>query len=97
MSQGFGQPSKDHFFTQEASGETVLFKLTKVGIVYLTEKDTANFRATHPLVDHLYKTMHEYQSVDFSESREYDLKYASQEEIPKERLRLFMAYLFHFD
>ena len=25
MSQGFGQPSKDHSFTQETSGETIFF------------------------------------------------------------------------
>ena len=41
--------------------------------------------------------MLKYQSANFSELREYDLNYASQEEIPKERLQLFMACLFHFD
>ena len=97
MSQGFGQPSKDHSFTQEASGETILFQFVKVGSVYLDKEDIASFRATHPLVDHLYKMMIEYQSVDFSELREYDLNYDSQEEIPKERIRLFMACSFHFD
>lgn len=33
MSQGFGQPSRDHSFTQEASGETVIFQFIKVGTV----------------------------------------------------------------
>ena len=97
MSQGFGQPSKDHSFTQEASGETILLQFLKVGIVYLDNEDITNFRAAHPLVNHLYKMMIEYQSVDFSGLREYDLSYASQEEIPKETIRLFMACLFHFD
>ncbi len=97
MREGFGQPSKDHSFTQEASGETILFLVMKKGAGYMTQNDITNLKSTHPLVEHLYDMISEYKNIDFSKLREYDLDYASQTEIPDNRIKLFMACLFHFD
>ena len=98
---GFGKPSKNHSFTQEASFETTLFQVIKVGRHYMTEKDFSNLRATHPLVDHLAKMTiwlsDPAKRIDFSKLREYDLAYASQTEIPPERVKMFMACLFHYN
>ena len=63
----------------------------------MTEDDMANLKSTYPLVEHLHNMISEYKSVDFSELQEYDLDYASQTEIPDNRIKLFMACLFHFD
>ncbi|KAL7530561.1 hypothetical protein ACHAXR_003565 [Thalassiosira sp. AJA248-18] len=38
-----------------------------------------------------------YRRVDFSKLQEYDLNYATQKMIPRERVKMFMACLFHFD
>jgi len=95
MSTGFGQPSKDHSFTQEAAGETILFQFLKVGVAWLTVVDLANLLATHPLVAHLYKMMQWYKSIDFTKLQDY-LNYASQRRYPG-KIKLFMACLFHYD
>ena len=97
MSEGFGQPSKDHSFTQEASGETILFFVMKKGAAYMSKNDVTNLKSSHPLVEHLYDMILEYKNVDFSTLRDYDLDYASQTEIPGDRIKMFMACLFHFD
>ena len=97
MREGFGQPSKDYFFTQEASGETILFLVMKKRAGYMTQNDITNLKSTHPLVEHLYDMISEYKSVNFSKLREYDLDYALQREIPDSRIKSFMVCLFHFD
>jgi len=97
LSKGFGKPSKDHSFTQEASFETVVFQVLKVGSGYLDDTDRLNLRLAHPLLSHLDKMIIAYKSVDFSKLREYNLDYASQQEIPRDRVQMFMACLFHYD
>ncbi len=69
----------------------------------MTEDEFSNLRATHPLVDHLAKMILWFgnpdpgKRIDFSQLREYDLAYASQTEIPQQRVKLFMACLFHYN
>ena len=97
MSEGFGKPSKNHSFTQEALGETILFVVMKKGAEYMTQDDITNLKSTHPLIKHLYDMILEYKHVDFSKLQEYDLDYALQTEIPDDWIKMFMACLFHFD
>ncbi len=92
---GFGKPSKNHSFTQEASFETVVFQVMKSD--YLTEDGILNLQAAHPLLHHLYEMMKIYSKVDFRPLREYNWNYASQKEIPQSRIKMFMACLFHYD
>ena len=66
MSTGFGRSSKDHSFTQEAAGETIIVQFLKIGVAWLTVVDLANLLAPHPLVEHLYKMMQWYKSIDFT-------------------------------
>ena len=63
----------------------------------MSKNDVTNLKSSHPLVEHLYDMILEYKNVDFSTLRDYDLDYASQTEIPGDRIKLFMACLFHFD
>ena len=97
MSEGFGQPSQNHSFTQKGAGETILFLLLKYGAVFLSKESLASFLATHPLVEHMYKMISALRRVDFSKLQEYDPDYATQTEIPQERIKMFMACLFHYD
>lgn len=94
-SGGFGMPSKKHSFRQVGAFETTLFQLLKSE--YVGGVDLTNLHACHPLIAHLHKMMQYYATVDFTPLREYDENYARQKEIPKERVKMFMACLFHFD
>lgn len=96
-SGGFGQPSKNHSFTQEAAFETILFQFLKVGMDYLQPDEQAALLATHPLVEHLHVSLKKFSRIDFSSLREPDLEYASQKEIPTKKIQMFMACLFHYD
>lgn len=96
-STGFGKPSRDHSFTQEASGETIVFTFLKYGSQYLNNADKESLLNTHPLIKHISKMIKAFQQVDFTPLREYDRDYASRKEIPKERIMMFMACLFHYD
>ena len=97
QSKGYGKPSKNHSFTQEASFETVLFQVLKVGSRYLTKEDQLSLCGTHPLINHLHQMIGYYSKVDFSKLREYDPNYATQKEIPSARIEMFMACLFFYD
>jgi hypothetical protein len=94
---GFGRPSKIHSFTQEACFETCLFQVLKIGSQYMSVHDLDSLLDTHVLVRHLHKMIAWFATVDFSPLREYDPNYATQREIPKERIKMFMACLFHYD
>ena len=93
---GFGNPTVDLSFTQEASFETILFQVLKRR-QYISQSDLDSLCKVHVLIDHLCKTMERYENVDFSRLREYDLDYASRDEIPQERINMFMACLFRYD
>ena len=97
----FGRPSRDHSFTQEASGETILFPVMKYGRGFLDDSSIRNLRDTHPLVNHLWKMTVVYPSTNafkqFVKLREYDTEYAKKKEIPADRLNMFLACLIHFD
>jgi len=96
-SKGFGKPSIDHSFTQEAAGETMLFHFLKLRTCFLAAIDLANLLATRPLIAHLYKMMQWYKSLNFLKLREYYLDYATQKEISREKVKMFMACRFHYD
>ena len=102
---GFGKPSRNHSFTQEGSFETIVFIFMKREVhlgSYLGEQDKTNLRATHPLIDHLYKMIEFYkisatnnpEKVDFSRLVMPDPNFTNQKEIPRERVRMFMSCLF---
>lgn len=95
LNGNFGRPSRDHSFTQEASFETTVFQVLKSG--YLENKDSSCLGETHPLLQHLWKMMKVYNTIDFTRLREYNWDYAEQSEIPKDRVLMFMACLFHYD
>ena len=97
LHSSYGKPSKDHSFTQEASFETVIFQVLKVGAGYLDETDLKSLKASHPLIGHLHTSMTRYAHVDFRPLQDYDLDYASQKEVSQDRIDMFMACLFHFD
>lgn len=96
-STGFGKPSKNHSFTQEASGETIIFTFLKYGARYLNEEELCALRNTHPLIEHISNMIKSFKRIDFSALREYDRDYATRTEIPKERIKMFMACLYHYD
>ena len=58
-----GRPSKNHSFTQEASFETVLFQVMKIGSQYMTKSDKMNLCSLHPLIGHLSKMIDEYAKI----------------------------------
>jgi len=93
----FGRPNKDHSFTQEASFETIVFQVMKRGYEYLDEASKMTLKAAHPLLDHMRTMIQYYSTIDFTSLREYDPNYATQKEIPRDRVKRFMACLFHFD
>lgn len=88
-------------FTQEAAGETILFPLFKYGRQLMSTQCIEKMRATHPLVDHLYKMTVIYPTKkafqNFTQLREYNLDYAKKKEIPIEQINMFMACLIHYD
>ena len=94
QSKGYVKPSKNHSFTQETSFETDLFQALKVESNYLTKEDQINLCGTHQLINNLYQMIGYYSKVDFSKRREYDLNYATQKEIPSDRIEMFMELSF---
>ena len=97
LKQQFGQPDTDHSFTQEGAYETVLFLFLKHGRDYLSKEDIKKLHDQHVLIEHLDKMMVYYSKIDFSPLREPDPNYASQDEIPLSKVKMFMACLFHYD
>ena len=61
MKTKFGKPDKDHSFTQEASGETILFFVLKSG--YLNHNDVIK---VHPLIPHLILMMRRLSTYNFT-------------------------------
>lgn len=92
---GFGQTSINHSFNQEASFETTLLCIVKSG--FLDEESKKELGETHPLIEHLIKMIKELAAVDFSSLRTYNTEWATQKETPKERVRLLLACLLHYD
>ena len=63
----------------------------------MTKTDIANLSSLHPLIGHLLKMIDEYAKIDFSKLRKIDLDYRSQKKISREKVKMFMACLFHFN
>lgn len=97
VTDGFGKPSTSHSFTVEASFDTIIFQVLKVGLGYFDDTDLTSLTASHPRIGYLHTSMKRYAQIDFRPLRQYDLNYASQKEIPQDRIDMFMACLFHFD
>ena len=51
----------------------------------------------HPLIRHLAKMIKGYARVDFRPLRNIDTNYQSQKEIPRDKVKMFMACLFHYN
>lgn len=92
---GFGKPSKNHSFTQEASFETVALIVLKSG--YLCDFAKAKFALLHPLLRHMTNMLPIYSKIDFSPLKEYDPNYNSQQSISRDKVKMLMACLFHYD
>ena len=92
---GFGKQDKDHSAVQEACAETTLFLLLKSG--YLDKESTEKLCTTHPLVDHLERTVATLKDYDFGWLRRTDEKWASQIEIEDESKKAMLACLCHYD
>jgi hypothetical protein len=92
---GFGQLSRHHNFTQEASYETSLLLLYKSG--YLSTTDLHSIQYVHPLFQHLYRMYRHLSTHNFTGIQERDPKWASQTSLPPTRKRDFLACLLHYD
>ena len=88
----FGKPDENHSFTQEASGETILFFILKSG--YLNHSDVIK---VHPLIPHLILMMRRLSTYDFTWIRSIDRDWASQTAIANEKRIAMMACLLHYN
>ena len=95
MCHGFGQPSKQHSFTQTAAFETVTFHILKNS--YLDQKAEATLRASHPLINHMAQMIDYYAHYDFTWLKKPNPHWASQSSISAEKVKACMACLFHYD
>ena len=92
---GFGKTSKDHSFTVEACGETILILLFKSNV--LDRQSEQALRSTHTLVDHLAATISRLRHKDFSSIGQYNKNWQQQERIPPCRAYNFLACLLHYN
>ena len=63
----------------------------------MAKTGVANLSSLHPLIGHLLKMIDEYAKIDFSKLHEIDLDYRSQKKISQEKVKMFVACLFHFN
>ena len=91
----FGKPSKDRSFTADVVFDHVLIHLYKSNL--LTETETKRVREVHPLFDHLAKIMNKTLHIDFSSIAEEDYNWNSQEKIPDEMNKKFLAAAIYYD
>lgn len=94
--EGFGKPSVNHSFTQEACADTCLHFVLKNGFLSPEDKQCL-FEATNPLVEHLDSTRAALANYDFRWIRNIDTNWASQCNISKEKSKAMLACLYHYD
>ena len=93
--QTFGREDKNHSFTQTACFETTMFHVLKSG--YLDIPTHTNLCNTHTLIQHMANMITKCSSYDFTWLRAYDKRWKDQTFISREKMKAFMACLFHYD
>jgi len=89
----FGRPSTNHAFTSESTLDHVLIYVFKS--TYLSDPDLTALRTSHPLYNHLFKTIIRMQHIDFRPISTINKNYATQTHIPPSRSIHFTSALLH--
>lgn len=90
----FGQPSRNHSFTQEASFETCLFPILVSG--YLGYYEFATLCNTHVLIPHMVKMIIQCHSYNFTWISYEDPFWKQQTTVPQSHAMAILAALFHY-
>ena len=94
----FGQPDRKHSFTQEAYFETIIFHILKSNYLDMNNQEMSNkIMSLHPLVIHMYNTIHILSPYDFTWIRNIDTNWADQKSIQPIKRKAMMACLYHYN
>lgn len=86
---GFGQPSKLHVFTSEATFDHVLIMIFKSG--FLCHGSLNSILAVHPLCDHLFKSTIRAFLCNFRSVSASNYNWQKQDHIPQTPIQKFLA------
>ena len=88
----FGKPSFNHWFFVKGCLKNTIFFLIKDNWI-----PAENLKAIHPDSKRLCELIISSLSINFSPLHQHQLNYASQTEIPEERISMFTAALIHYN
>jgi hypothetical protein len=94
LSTSFGWPDINHSFLQEATFETTLILIIRLG--FLDQPNLFGLFITHPVVGHLISSIVQYAKYDFRWLCNYDNAWAVQTAIPPMKQHAMMACLLHY-
>jgi len=91
----FGRPSKNHSFLQDTCFKTSYVLVLKAG--FFEPADILALHECHLLLSHLLRTCVHLRNYDFLWLRQYNLAWATQASLDKDKANALLACLLHYN